>query len=50
MKRLITFLYILLFPSIFLLAQNEKTGLFKKGKELGEKAKENVNIIGHKIN
>jgi len=33
-----------------LFAQNEKLGILKEGKILGKKAKENVNIIGHKIN
>jgi len=54
MKRLLTFFCLLLLPTIFLQAQNEKQTILRKGKELGkelgDKAKENVNIIGHKIN
>lgn len=54
MKRLLIFCCWLLFPAFSLLAQNEKSTILKKGKELGkelgDKAKENVNIIGHRIN
>lgn len=49
MKKL--FIFFLCTICIFnLSAQNETTSLMQKGKELGEKTKKNINIIGHLLN
>lgn len=50
MKLAFAFLCFLLSSTFMLFAQDEKTDFYKFGKELKEKAKENVNTIGHKIN
>ena len=47
MKLAFAFLCFLLSSTFMLFAQDEKTDFYKFGKELKEKAKENVNSIGH---
>ncbi len=51
MKRLkLLTLFCFLLPSISLLAQDEHLNFKQRGKELREKTKENINMIGHSLN